>query len=73
MSTPIMRRPGDIAKTILLRATLRAKVIAETYLSDPVRSSTVRNMFDIQVPTRKTRPVMGTGMGSLPSASIPTS
>ena len=37
---------GDIAETILLPGDpLRAKVIAETFLENPVQFNTVRNMF----------------------------
>ena len=72
MSTPHnAANPGDIAKTILLPGDpLRAKVIAETYLSDPVQFNAVRNMFGY-TGTYKGKPVsvMGTGMGC-PSIGI---
>lgn len=72
MSTPHnAANPGDIAKTILLPGDpLRAKVIAETYLSDPVQFNAVRNMFGY-TGTYKGKPVsvMGTGMG-IPSIGL---
>ena len=62
---------GEIAKTILLPGDpLRAKVIAETYLTDPVQFNSVRNMLGY-TGTYKGKPVsvMGTGMG-IPSIGI---
>ena len=56
---------GEIAKTILLPGDpLRAKVIAETFLENPVLFNDVRNMFGY-TGTYKGKPVsvMGTGMG----------
>ena len=63
--------PSDIAKTILLPGDpLRAKVIADTYLTDPVQFNSVRNMLGY-TGTYKGKPVsvMGTGMG-MPSIGI---
>jgi len=64
-------KKGDIAKTVLLPGDpLRAKFIAETFLSDPVCYNTTRNMFGY-TGTYKGRKVsvQGTGMG-VPSISI---
>ena len=72
MSTPHnAANPGHIAKTILLPGDpLRAKVIAETYLSDVVQFNDVRNMLGF-TGKYKDKPVsvMGTGMG-MPSIGI---
>ena len=62
---------GDIAETILLPGDpLRAKVIAETFLENPVQFNTVRNMFGYTGTYKgKKVSVMGTGMG-MPSMGI---
>ena len=62
---------GDIAETILLPGDpLRAKVIAETFLENPVVFNTVRNMFGYTGTYKgKKVSVMGTGMG-MPSIGI---
>ena len=73
MSVHIGAQPGEIAERVLLPGDpLRAKWIAETYLSDPVCYSTVRGMLGFTgtwqgVPVS----VQGSGMG-MPSASIYT-
>lgn len=72
MATPHnAAHPGDIAETILLPGDpLRAKVIAETYLEDPVQFNSVRNMFGYTGTYKGKRiSVMGTGMG-MPSIGI---
>lgn len=64
-------RLGDIAKTVLMPGDpLRAKYIAEHYLTDAERVNTVRNMF-AYTGTYKSQPVsiMGAGMG-IPSIGI---
>lgn len=64
---------GDIAKTVLMPGDpLRAKFIAETYLSDAVCFNTVRNMLGY-TGTYQGKPVsvMGGGMG-IPSVGIYT-
>ena len=65
--------PGDIAETILLPGDpLRAKVIAERFLENPVQFNTVRNMFGYTGTYKGKRiSVMGTGMGC-PSIGIYT-
>lgn len=72
MSTPHISAPeGAFAESILLPGDpLRARYIAETFLEDAVRVTSVRNMFGFTGYYRGT-PVstMGTGMG-VPSASI---
>ena len=72
MGTPHNKaEKGDIAKTVLMPGDpLRAKYIAETYLTDPVCFNTVRNMFGY-TGTYKGVPVsvMGSGMG-MPSIGI---
>lgn len=62
---------GEIAKTVLLPGDpLRAKVIADTFLEDPVQFNTVRNMFGFTGTYKgKAVSVMGTGMG-IPSIGI---
>lgn len=62
---------GEIAKTVLLPGDpLRAKVIADTFLEDPVQFNAVRNMFGFTGTYKgKTVSVMGTGMG-IPSIGI---
>ena len=72
MSTPHnAANPGDIAKTVLMPGDpLRAKFIAETYLENPVRFNTVRNMFGYTGTYKgKQVSVMGSGMG-MPSIGI---
>lgn len=56
---------GDIAETVLLPGDpLRAKYIAETYLSDVVQFNAVRNIFGFTGTYQGKRiSVMGTGMG----------
>ncbi|GAA1029928.1 purine-nucleoside phosphorylase [Virgisporangium ochraceum] len=71
MSTHIGAAPGEIAPRVLMPGDpLRAKWIAETFLTDAKCYSTVRNMFGFTgtyngVPVS----VQGSGMG-MPSASI---
>jgi purine-nucleoside phosphorylase len=73
MSTHIGAAPGEIAERVLMPGDpLRAKWIAETYLTDARCYSTVRNMFGFTgtyggVPVS----VQGSGMG-MPSCSIYT-
>jgi purine-nucleoside phosphorylase len=73
MSTHIGAQPGEIAERVLLPGDpLRAKWIAETFLSDAKGYSTVRGMYGFTgthdgVPVS----VQGSGMG-MPSASIYT-
>jgi purine-nucleoside phosphorylase len=71
MSTHIGAQPGDIAEHVLLPGDpLRAKWIAETYLTDASCYSTVRNMFGYTGTYEGVRvSVQGSGMG-MPSASI---
>ena len=62
---------GDIAKTVLMPGDpLRAKVIAEKYLENPVCFNTVRNMFGYTGTYKGVKvSVMGSGMG-MPSIGI---
>lgn len=62
---------GDIAETILLPGDpLRAKVIADTFLENPVQFNGVRNMLGFTgIYKGKKVSVMGTGMG-IPSIGI---
>ena len=71
MSTHIGAKPGEIAERVLLPGDpLRAKWIAETFLSDATCYSQVRNMFGFTGTYRGVPvSVQGSGMG-LPSASI---
>lgn len=72
MATPhIAAENGEIAKTVLMPGDpLRAKVIADTFLENPVQFNTVRNMFGYTGTYKgKQISVMGSGMG-IPSASI---
>lgn len=64
-------RLGEIAKTVLMPGDpLRAKVIAETYLENPICFNTVRNMFGYTGTYHgKGISVMGSGMG-MPSIGI---
>lgn len=72
MATPHINAPeGAFAPTVLMPGDpLRAKHIAETFLTDPVCVNTVRNMFGY-TGTYKGKPVsvLGSGMG-VPSMSI---
>ena len=74
MSTPTPHNAavfGQIAKTVLMPGDpLRAKVLAETYLENPVQFNTVRGMFGY-TGTYQGKPVsvMGSGMGC-PSIGI---
>ncbi|HIW62851.1 MAG TPA: purine-nucleoside phosphorylase [Candidatus Stackebrandtia excrementipullorum] len=67
----ISAEPGDIAETVLMPGDpLRAKWIAETYLTDAVCYSSVRNMYGYTGHYQGHRlSVQGSGMG-MPSASI---
>ncbi|MDP2561806.1 purine-nucleoside phosphorylase [Psychrobium sp. 1_MG-2023] len=72
MATPhINAQAGDFAETILLPGDpLRAKYIAETFLTDVVQVNDVRNMLGFTgIYKGKRVSVMGTGMG-VPSISI---
>ena len=71
MATPHIRaNKGDIAETVLLPGDpLRAKWIAETFLTDIVCYNDVRGMFGFTgLYKGKKVSVQGTGMG-IPSAS----
>lgn len=72
MATPhIAAETGDFADTVLLPGDpLRAKYIAENYLSEPKEVTAVRNVLGYTGHFRDQEiSVMGTGMG-IPSASI---
>jgi purine-nucleoside phosphorylase len=71
MSTHIGAAPGEIAPRVLLPGDpLRAKWIAETFLTDAKCYSTVRSMFGFTGRYEGTEvSVQGSGMG-MPSASI---
>ena len=71
MSTHIGAAPGEISPRVLLPGDpLRAKWIAETFLTDAKCYSTVRNMFGFTGQFNGTSvSVQGSGMG-MPSASI---
>jgi purine-nucleoside phosphorylase len=71
MSTHINAKNGQIAETILLPGDpLRAKYIAENFLTDVEQYNSVRNMFGYTGTYKGTRiSVQGTGMG-LPSMMI---
>ncbi|WP_405081429.1 purine-nucleoside phosphorylase [Paenibacillus chitinolyticus] len=71
MSVHIGAKPGDIAETILLPGDpLRAKYIAETYLSDVICYNEVRGMLGFTGTYQGKRvSVQGSGMG-IPSISI---
>ncbi|MBE6731368.1 MAG: purine-nucleoside phosphorylase [Ruminococcaceae bacterium] len=64
-------KKGDIAKTVLMPGDpLRAKVIAEKYLENPVCFNTVRNMLGYTGTYKGVKvSVMGSGMG-MPSIGI---
>nr|WP_088070143.1 purine-nucleoside phosphorylase [Gottfriedia luciferensis] len=66
MTTPHnTAKVGEIAKTVLMPGDpLRAKYIAETFLENPVKFNTVRNMFGYTGSYKgKQISVMGSGMG----------
>ena len=72
MSTPhIEAKKGDIAKVVLMPGDpLRAKFIADTFLTDVTRFNTVRNMFGFTGTYKGHKvSVMGSGMG-MPSIGI---
>ena len=71
MSTHIAAKPGEIAESILLPGDpLRAKWIAENFLTDPVQYNSVRNMYGYTGTVNGKRvSVQGTGMGA-PSIGI---
>jgi purine-nucleoside phosphorylase len=71
MSVHIAAQKGEIAEAILLPGDpLRAKYIAENFLTDPVQYNQVRNMFGYTGTYKGKRvSVQGTGMG-IPSISI---
>ncbi len=71
MSIHIGAARGDVAETVLLPGDpLRAKMIAETFLENPVRYNEVRGMFGYTGTYQGKRvSVQGTGMG-IPSISI---
>lgn len=72
MSTPhIEANVGDISEIVLFPGDpLRAKLIAETYLTDVVQFNKVRNMFGYTGNYKGKRiSVMGSGMG-IPSAGL---
>ncbi len=72
MTTPhINAEVGQFAETVLMPGDpLRAKHIADTFLTDVVQITTVRNMFGYTGKYKgKTVSVMGSGMG-VPSMSI---
>jgi purine-nucleoside phosphorylase len=73
MSVHIAAKPGEIAEKILLPGDpLRAKWIAETFLTDVVQYTSIRNMFGFTGNYKGERiSVQGTGMGA-PSISIYT-
>ena len=73
MSTHIGAAPGEIAPRVLMPGDpLRAKWIAETFLTDAKCYSTVRNMFGFTGTYNGVEvSVQGSGMG-MPSASIYT-
>ena len=71
MSTHITAKPGEIAESILLPGDpLRAKWIAENFLTDALQYNSVRNMFGYTGTVNGKRvSVQGTGMGA-PSIGI---
>ncbi len=72
MATPhIKAQKGDFAETVLMPGDpLRAKYIADTFLSNVVQVNDVRNMLGFTGDYKGTRvSVMGSGMG-IPSLSI---
>lgn len=64
-------RPGEIAKTVLMPGDpLRAQVVAETFLKNPVRYNSVRGMYGFTGEYEgKLVSVQGSGMG-MPSMGI---
>ena len=73
MSVHIGGQPGDVAERVLLPGDpMRAKWIAETFLTDPVCYTQVRGMLGFTGTWQGVRvSVQGSGMG-MPSASIYT-
>lgn len=71
MSVHIEAKPGDIAKTVLFPGDpLRAKFIADNFLTNVVQYNTVRNMFGYTGEYKGIKvSVQGSGMG-IPSAMI---
>lgn len=71
MSLHIAAKPGEVAERILLPGDpLRAKWVAENFLTDPVQYNSVRNMFGYTGSYKGERvSVQGSGMG-IPSISI---
>jgi len=71
MSLHIAAKPGEVADRILLPGDpLRAKWVAENFLTDPVQYNSVRNMFGYTGSYKGERvSVQGSGMG-IPSISI---
>jgi len=71
LSTHITAKPGEIAESILLPGDpLRAKWIAENFLTDALQYNSVRNMFGYTGTVNGKRvSVQGTGMGA-PSIGI---
>lgn len=71
MSLHIAAKAGDVAERILLPGDpLRAKWVAENFLTDPVQYNSVRNMFGYTGTYKGERvSVQGSGMG-IPSISI---
>lgn len=71
MSLHIAAKPGEVAERILLPGDpLRAKWVAENFLTDPVQYNSVRNMFGYTGSYKGQRvSVQGSGMG-IPSISI---
>nr|HPJ24275.1 purine nucleoside phosphorylase DeoD-type [Bacillota bacterium] len=72
MNTPHINAPeGSIAKTVLMPGDpLRAKYIADTFLTDVIQFNEVRNMFGFTGYYNGRRiSVMGSGMG-MPSIGI---
>ncbi|MEY3383295.1 MAG: hypothetical protein RLZZ17_1033, partial [Actinomycetota bacterium] len=71
MSLHIAAKPGEVAERILLPGDpLRAKWVAENFLTAPVQYNSVRNMFGYTGTYKGERvSVQGSGMG-IPSISI---
>lgn len=71
MSLHIAAKAGDVAERILLPGDpLRAKWVAENFLTDPIQYNSVRNMFGYTGTYKGERvSVQGSGMG-IPSISI---
>ena len=66
----IEAKSGEIAESILLPGDpLRAKMIAETFFTDPVQFNATRNMLGFTGTYKGKRiSVMGTGMGFIPTS-----